>query len=401
VNKTSIPWVTGPDGKPGFSWNPLLGCKALSPGCANCYAARLAGTRLAHLPQYADLASESNRTTSGVEFQWTGEVRFFPERLAEPLRLRKPSGIFCCDMSDLFHESVTNEQIAAVFGVMAATPQHRYFALTKRSRRRRALMSDPDFIAEVERAFQRRIDSESSGHRGASHRRDGKSLEGEEKNGWKGYPSAGAEKLQAQKSGSGGGTSDIGNLPKANLEARLNWPLPNVFQGSTICTQAEADRDIPELLRTPAALRFLSCEPLLEAIRVDYEPLYDGATLSLAPGLKFPKDFEIGGPPPMLGIDWVIVGGESGPRARPCNVDWIRSIVQQCNDAGVACFVKQMGANAFASVNDLEVAAGLFPSDMGQRGRNPEPLRLRDRAGADPAEWPEDLRVRQLPEFRR
>ncbi len=90
---------------------------------------------------------------------------------------------------------------------------------------------------------------------------------------------------------------------------------------------------------------------------------------------------------PWLGVDWVIVGGESGPNARPCNIDWISSIVRQCEDAGVACFVKQIGARP------------TYFDDGGMTGAElPDaPYQSQDPKGGDPAEWPEDLRIRQLP----
>ena len=144
------------------------------------------------------------------------------------------------------------------------------------------------------------------------------------------------------------------------------WPLPNVWLGVSVEDQATADQRIPLLLETPAALRFVSYEPALGP--VDFVRAVNQldwlSPASLTPG----------------GIDWIIVGGESGPNARPFDVDWARNTIRQCRASGVACFVKQLGANPwFDRANDYA-------------------CELDHRAGADMAEWPVDLRVQEWPE---
>lgn len=146
------------------------------------------------------------------------------------------------------------------------------------------------------------------------------------------------------------------------------WPLPNVWLGVSVENQEAADERIPLLLQTPAAVRFLSCEPLLE--RVD---------LNRVPRLSHPCAPSLNG----RGIGWVIVGGESGPGARPCELAWIRSIVDQCRAAGVPAFVKQLGATPIRQTEDDQ----LWHIE-------------RDRKGGDMNEWPPDLRVREFPEAR-
>ena len=153
------------------------------------------------------------------------------------------------------------------------------------------------------------------------------------------------------------------------------WPLPNVWLGVSVEDQKTADERIPILLQCPAAVRFVSYEPALGVI--DFRP-WLGQIGELGAWTGFGQR-----------LDWVIVGGESGPHARPFDLAWARSIVEQCAAAGVACFVKQMGSRPVR--RDGASAPGYPPGSI-------VPLKLHDRAGADPAEWPEDLRVQQFPE---
>lgn len=135
--------------------------------------------------------------------------------------------------------------------------------------------------------------------------------------------------------------------------------LPNVWLGVSCENQATADERIPRLFNTPAAVRWVSAEPLLGPIDFDLEWL--------------------------AYLDWVVVGGESGPKARPCAVEWIRGIRDQCKRAGVRVFVKQLGSNAhYSEFSD-------FPDGPLSR------ITLEDSKGGDPSEWPKDLRVREFP----
>jgi protein gp37 len=288
MNRTGIAYAD-------FTWNPFLGCSRVSPGCEHCYAERLASTRLAHLPQYAGL------TTGG---HWNGTIRLLPERLDEPLRRRKPARIFLGDMGDLFHPGVPFEFVAAIFGVMAACPQHTFLVLTKRAAR---MLGFFWWVNESSSAC--------------------------------GVPESMVFGVEATNHG-----VDVDPLGLPSV-----WPLPNVHLGVTCEDQQRANDRIPLLLQCPAAVRWVSAEPLLEGI--DFDSL-DGISL-------------------------VVVGGESGPQARQCDVEWIRNIVGQCREAGTKCFVKQVGENACWD---------------GWK------MRLRDRHGADPDEWPSDLRVREYPE---
>lgn len=160
------------------------------------------------------------------------------------------------------------------------------------------------------------------------------------------------------------------------------WPFPNAWLGVSVEDQANADRRLPVLLATPAAVRFVSAEPLLGPVDLRR---YLGTTLPKPYAVLVPVD---AGPP--RGLDWIIIGGESGPKARPCDVAWIRSLVKQCRAADTACFVKQAGAFPLSACDHF----GVKQIDLGGKWRHV----LRDGKGGDPSEWPADLRVREMPE---
>lgn len=237
-------------------WNVVTGCTKIASGCKHCYAARMAN-RL--------------RGRCGYPADDPFRVTLHPDRLEQPLRWRKPRMVFVCSMGDMFHNDVPDYFIAAVFGVMAATPQHTYQVLTKRPDRMRDLLS--------------RINTDD-----------------------------------------------------------------NVWLGTSASTQKDFDANVPLLLSTPAAVRFVSLEPLLEPIDlVDMIGPYNAT-----------DDTALMGDSRNRGLDWVIVGGESGPRARPMHPQWVRAIRSQCVEAGVPFFFKQWGEYApgrwwFDSESDLMI----------------------------------------------
>lgn len=152
-------------------------------------------------------------------------------------------------------------------------------------------------------------------------------------------------------------------------------PNPNVWLGVSVEDQATADERIPLLLQTPATVRFVSLEPMLGPVDITkYMP--DADRLKWFDGVE---QLECGGKiyPRIPELKWVIVGGESGPKARPCEVDWVRSVIRQCKAAGTACFVKQLGSN---------------PTLHGFVG-----MPLKNSKGSNPDEWSEDLRIREFP----
>jgi protein gp37 len=335
------------------TWNPVRGCRRVSEGCRNCYAEAVASRFSGPGMPYEGLASEG---------RWTGAVRLVPERLDQPLRWRKPRRIFVNSMSDLFHEGLADEQIEAVFGVMAACPRHTFQVLTKRPERMREWFSTPSGLETRQEGVAREAE-----------RIAGVTFDPRGGDGWL-YPRA---------------------LTIEQLAKRVRWPgwpLPNAWLGVSVENQATADERIPLLLGTPAAVRFLSVEPILGPV-----DLFAKCPPFYAPHLRSDR------------IGWVIVGGESGPNARPCDVAWIRSVVEQCREAGVPCFVKQLGALPFEGdgrhthvSGDRDYGVVCDQGDpcphCGKRPTTNWPrLALRDQKGGDLEEWPEDLRVREFP----
>jgi protein gp37 len=266
--------------------------------------------------------------------------------------------VFVNSMSDLFHEDVPDAFIDQVFAVMALAPRHTFQILTKRADRMR-MASGRD----------RRVGPQVQTILHGQHHPA------------RGYP--------------------------------LRWPLPNVWLGVSVEDQKHADERIPLLLQTPAAVRFVSAEPLLGTVNLE-RYLWQSCCGNLSGG-----DYLNGEPPqcccdPFPPLDWVIVGGESGPGARPFNVAWARSIARQCKEAKVPVFVKQLGRD----VRDRNDAGflGEEPSHWPERidildrvehdldgtrdGYQGAPVRIHldNKKGGDPQEWPADLRIREFPQ---
>lgn len=257
-------------------------------------------------------------------FHGTGaftEVTLHPDRLDAPLRWRTPRRVFVNSMSDLFHNQVPVEFLTRVFAVMAATPQHTYQILTKRHARMRSLLSGGPIGPA---SFSDHIEEAMLGFTHAQPPR---------------------------------------------------WPLPNVWLGVSVEDQQRADLRIPTLAQTPAAVRFLSCEPLLGPVDLGawLGTLHHCPGELMAPG-SVPARAHTVQCCTSPTLDWVIIGGESGPGARAMHLDWAQTLVDQCRAAGVAVFVKQLGT-AWARAHH----------------------RTGDRKGADPTRWPRTLQVRDFP----
>jgi len=411
------------------TWNPITGCSVLSPGCTNCYAMQLAGTRLAKHPSRAGLTRES-----GGRPKWTGEVRFNEQWLDQPLRWKRPRMIFVCAHGDLFHESVPDAWIDRVFAVMALCPQHTFQVLTKRSARMREYCSHPETPFRIARAMasiagqtdgpeevlpidgypgyfvsshghvyserrgqRRRLkpDASEQGHlrvplfreggprRGERHLvhrlvltafdgpppsadAQGRHLDsdpannamgnltwGEQSANWddsrrhgsfRRYAKLTDEQVATIRARGAKGESAYSiakGFPVSDTQVRnilsgaqwavdapIIWPLGNVWKGVSVEDQQRADERVPDLLATPAAVRWLSCEPLLGAVDL-------GQLQADCPANGWLTWLDA--------LDWIVAGGESGPGARPMDTDWARNLRDQCASAEVPFFFKQHG----------------------------------------------------------
>ncbi len=293
AHNTAIEWTHIPGFK-GETWNPTTGCSKVSPGCAHCYAeavtAKWAGNSTGFITEHRP---------------WTPanaahNVTLWPNRLAQPLRWQNPRAVFVNSMSDLFHEEIPDAFVAEIFAIMALTPRHVYMGLTKRPERMRGLLSSWKFCRQVAAAIERL---------GREH--------------------AVAKWFIA-------------------LEAVMESfeQLDNVWLGVTIENRRNVHR-ATVLRETPAAVRFISAEPLLGPL------VRDGSRLVRVPGSSRREfgysqgthwDDAYSGPQINLtAIDWMIVGGESGPKPRPIQQRWVRDLRDLAESAGVAFFFKQWG----------------------------------------------------------
>lgn len=252
-------------------------CTHASDGCVHCYSEAF-----------------NRRLGTGVDYraQDVGRVEIFldEEILCQPLRWERPRRIFWNSMTDMFGEFVPDGWLDKMFGVMALTPHHVHLMLTKRTARLR------DYVLSRTRAdgcLDDRIVSAAPQGRC----RDGRRYH------W--------------------------DLPP--------WPLPSVWAGGSVEDQRRANERIPEILATPAAVHWVSAEPLLEGV-------------DLAP---------TGG-----GLDWVVIGGESGEGARPFNIEWARRLIHQCRISGTAVFYKQGGASNSCRHDSKGGHFECFPEDL-------------------------------------
>jgi len=288
---TSIEWTE-------HRWNPIVGCSVLSPGCTNCYAmgmaARIEAMNAALRPGHGE-ATHYAGTTRKVNGKavWTGKLALAGDDvLLAPLKRKKPTTYFVNSMGDLFHEDCPDAWIDRVFAVMALCPHHTFQVLTKRAARMWEYLT-AGRAESVGLAMLTIVDRIPYGHR------------------------------------------------------QLPWPLSNVWLGVSTEDQKRADERIPELLATPAAVRFISAEPLLGGL--DLTNIGSATSTSARLGINAltgdsGRPGRIVAPRCWPKLDWVIVGGESGPDARPMHPDWARALRDQCAAAGVSFFFKQWGA---------------------------------------------------------
>lgn len=255
------------------TWSPVTGCTKVSQGCKHCYAEREVNGRWS-----------KNPLSIWYRREFT-DVRTHPTQLLKPPRMVGPKKIFVCPRADLFHEAVPDSFLDEVFAVMALCPEHIFQVLTKRPERMREYLS----AIPVDR--------------------------------WAGLMRS---------------LRPVGDKRSLTLHTE-NYALPNVWLGVSVEDQATANERIPLLLDTPAAIRWISAEPLLGPVDLmhgNWIPPKGGG-----PKVNLFKPWEIPGP----SLDWCVSGGESGPNARPSHPDWFRSLRDQCQAAGTAYLFKQWG----------------------------------------------------------
>jgi len=300
-DKSKIEWVRGPDGTAGATWNPIRArnkatggvghfCVHVTEACRNCYAETMQ-KRFRNLIRYAA--------------QDRGKVELFldAKHLAKPLHWRKPRRVFLCSMTDLFLEDYPDAWIDQICAVAALCPQHIFFFLTKRGQRMQEYMTDPATPDRVDQAMDRIAPAH-----------------------WC--------MRELEDCGLNGG-----------------WPLRNVWVGGSCHDQPSANEIIPQILATPAAVRFISAEPLLGPIDLRTIISPDGPLGRYVPFNCVAATNWVDGRPATR-LDWAIVGGESGANARPMHPQWARALRDQCAAAGVAFFFKQWGVwHPFADVS--------------------------------------------------
>ncbi len=313
-------------------------CEHISPGCANCYAETMNGRML---PAWGTGMKYNVPNRAKVE------IFLNEEELLKPLRWRKPRKVFPCSMTDMFADFVPEWMIDNSVALMTLCFRHQFQCLTKRAERAASYFSDEDVIERIEAHMMDIIESQ-------------------------------VDPLDRR--------SDDLRATAPDIEQR--WPLPNALLGFSAENQQCFDSRWEHMRKLAAAgwKVWCSAEPLLSHINME-AALRDG-------------------------LSWCVVGGESGHGARPMSIEWVRGIIRQCRDAEVPVFVKQMGAKPYetnidvAIKNDavVSIAAKSHPhlqgftritdSDGTYLRKN---WRLKDKKGGDMAEWPEDLRVREVP----
>jgi protein gp37 len=318
---TSIEWTER-------TWNPIVGCTIATRGCTNCYAMR-AAWRMANNPQTPQYHSTAKLVNGNPV--WTGKMNRAPKALLEPLKRRKPTTYFVNSMGDLFHEDIPDEWIDEVFAVMALCPQHTFQVLTKRAERMRDWCNRTkagDFVGAPTHEIAFNAEMERPGTINAES----------------------ALRVQDQRF------------------IFHTWPLANVWLGVSTEDQKSADERIPLLLDTPAAIRFVSAEPLLGPVNLLVTDRHGHDICALRGIGVDPTDPD--GPDEFYRtnkLDWVIVGGESGPGARPMHPDWAVDLISQCKWAGVPVLFKQWGEHLPAQLWNTHAAPAPTIEHEGER----------------------------------
>jgi protein gp37 len=330
------------------TFNPWEGCTKVSPGCANCYAEARnkrynkgvsvnwgpgAPRRRTSKANWAQPVKWNKEAAEALN-NWKINVRQFSDspRDAEARGFPRPDRprVFCASLADWLDDEVSIEWLSDLLVLISKTPHLDWLLLTKRPEN-----------------WEKRLRAVAVSHQGKEIDKGG-------------YPAHPAWHF-------------VNNWLPWNGVHRFD-PPHNIWIGTTVENQKAADKRIPELLDIPARVHFLSCEPLLEELYLEQNFYLTGRARR--------KDKSLLPPGSRSHIHWVIIGGESGKGARPFNIDWARSLVEQCRAAGVAPFVKQLGSK---------------PEYNGAHGMA---LKLQDKKGGTIEEFPEDLRIREFPQLR-
>lgn len=343
MSKTSIAWTD-------MTLNPIIGCthagyvdtdgvKRAHPGCTNCYAEVMCSRRLPGFEPH-------NRCS--ISGRWTGKIEVLYERLLwpftrpeyNPKRDGTQKRCFLTSLSDMGHPALSEADWMAINGMMVLAPWIVWQDLTKRPERQRDLLRRHTPI-ECARVALKRI-------------------------------------------------GELG-MDVTNAFARLSrpdWALERqgwedtkyIHRYVSVSDQPTADSLIPLLLQMPAAVRGISLEPMLGPVNLAFSTFNGADSFGTMPGL-----------------DHVIVGGESGRHARPFALEWALDVIDQCRKAKVPCFVKQMGSKPY--VEDPDFWPEFFSMEewhiTGEDGKSWSKWVYMKGSGSDPAEWPEELRMRQ------
>lgn len=302
-SKTNIEWTDA-------TWNPIRGCSRVSEGCRHCYAESVAHRFSgAGLPYEGLVQFDSDGKSTG---KWNGQIKFVEDHLLDPMKWKAPRRIFVNSMSDLFHENVTDEMLDRIFAVMALCQQHTFQILTKRPKRMLEYLNQVSEERDMRRWINVSVEI----------------------------------MLDAGKPGE-----------PDEMISDAGWPLPNVWLGVSVEDQKAADVRIPLLLQPPAAIRFLSAEPLLGPVDL-HKALYIGPE----GGHEYAYSTR-------QMLHWVIAGGESGPGARPMHPEWVRSLRDQCKAADVPFYFKQWGG--WEAIVDRDRDDPDWRLDYAKYGRNP------------------------------
>jgi protein gp37 len=342
MGKTNIEWVRDEDGSMGKSWNPMAGCTMVSEGCRNCYAMRMA-TRIAGAGLNRSDPTPAQVAYDKVLLRRGGKLIAKWNGKVRVLKDRIQQPLHWRDPCHIFVNSMTDLFHGGLYG-----QEHGDDTWVEGQFNGQGFNFLVDIWSVMSQCPQHTFHILTKRPR-----------------------------IMADM------------VWRAMAKLNMNEPLPNVWLGTSVENQEAADTRIPHLLNCPAVVRFLSCEPLLGPIRFSDVPGFN--RLSIIDDIR---------------RMWIIVGGESGPGARPCNIGWIRSIIEQCNAAGVPCFVKQLG-KVPVEVDRCVVCAGtgaieVDGVDQGcpacrQGCKQSFLLDPTDPKGGDMSEWPEDLRIREFP----